>query len=86
MRHRLPARGPDLLDDPLGRALRRPGAVRGHAEVVDDDLRALGGEGERMRPPEAAARSGDDGDAPVAQSAHLSPPVVLPGRCRGPAG
>src|SRR3546814_13590458 len=46
--------------------------------VTDDELRALGGEAQRARAADAAARAGDDRDLAV-QCAHVHPPLeVLP--------
>ena len=40
-------------------------AVARYAEVVDDDTGSLPGELERMRTPEAACSTGDDGNSSV---------------------
>ena len=55
----------DLGDDLLGRAVASPGAVEPPAEVVDDDLRALGGEEQGVLAADAPSRTGDDRDASV---------------------
>ena len=72
VRDRLAAERRDLVDD----RLRGPGvgatAVDGAAEVVDDDLRALRGQLERVAPPDPAPRTGDDRDAPFADAGHCS--------------
>ena len=61
----LAAHGLDLVDDLLGGRAVVARAVDGAAEVVDDDLGALGGEQQRVLAADAAARAGDDGDASV---------------------
>ena len=73
----------DLLHD-LGRR-RQIGALAGErgAEVVDDDLGAVGRERERVRAAEAAAGARHDHDPSVAD-AHRSRPS-LSGWCRGVA-
>ncbi len=53
----------DLLHDLLGGAGARPGAVEPHSQVVHDDFRTLGGEGQGMGTAESTAGAGDDGDA-----------------------
>ena len=54
-RQRLAAAGPDLLHD----------RIRGVAQVVDDDLGALGGEEQGVLAPESAAGPRDDRDPAV---------------------
>ena len=59
----------DLVDDTLrGAAAARRRAVEADADVVDHDARALGGERQRMRAPDAAARTRHDDHAAVEQS------------------
>ena len=61
----------DLLDD-FHRGAERPAvAVHVAAEVVDDDLGALGGVGQRVLAADAPSRSGDDDDAAVADTHDL---------------
>jgi hypothetical protein len=60
------ARGADLVDDLLSRAAARARPVELDAEVVDDDLRALRAERERMRATEPPRSAGDDDDTVVA--------------------
>jgi hypothetical protein len=50
----------------LSRAATAGGrSVQAHPDVVDDNTRAFGGEGQGVRAPDTAARSGDDDDAAV---------------------
>ena len=55
--HRFASGGDDFVDDDLGRT-----------DVVDDDLRPVPGELERMLAADTACRTGDDGDPAVVQS------------------
>src|SRR6202035_3741523 len=76
----------DLVDDGLRGARVASGAVAVDPEVVDDDLRALAGELERMGSTEAASRAGDDGDSPLTDS-HAAGTVTACGwgsRCSRP--
>ncbi len=57
------AGGADLLDDRVRGRVVSSAAVELDAEVVDDDLRALAGQLERVGATQPAARAGDDGDA-----------------------
>ena len=63
VRDSLAAERLDYVDDLLGRAESTHPRPHRRAEVVDDDLGALAGELERVLAAEAAAGSGDDGDA-----------------------
>src|SRR3546814_3006117 len=69
VRHRLAARGLDFLDD-LERGVRMAGAAARAAEIVDDDLRAAPREFERIGADQAAASTGDDGDAIIETEGH----------------
>ena len=61
--------GGDLVDDALRRAAPAGGrAVKPHADVVDHHTGALGGERQRVRAPDAAARTRHDDHAAVEQS------------------
>jgi len=60
VRSGLAAEGLDLLDNLTGRAVVRPRAVPLTAQVVDDDLRALTRELERVSASDSASRTGDD--------------------------
>ena len=61
--------GGDLVDDALRGAAAAGGrAVQAHADVVDHHTRALGGERQRVRAPDAAARTRHDDHAAVEQS------------------
>src|SRR5699024_1582177 len=62
--------GLDLGHDLLGRVLARVRAVRAGAEIVDDDLRPLRREGQRVLAPDSPPGTGHDDDAAVHQSAH----------------
>ena len=63
--------GGDLVDHALGcTAAARGRPVEADADVVDDDARALGGEGQRVCAPDSAARSRDD-DHPAVEQTHL---------------
>ena len=77
---RLAAQRHDLGDDFAGRAVVRAGTVVGAAEVVDDDLGALGGEQQRVLATDAAPGSGDDRDASL-ECSHEPGTVVA---MRGP--
>ena len=68
-----PPVGLDLGDDLLGGRGVGARALGRAAEVVDDDLGALGGEQERVLPPDAAAGSGDDGH-PAVELVHVCRP------------
>ena len=57
---RLAAGGLDLVDDVLAGPGVAAAAVDRAADVVDDHERAPAGEEQRVLPPEAAARAGDD--------------------------
>ena len=57
-RDRGAARVSDLLDDDVGRAAGRLGAVHGHAQVVYHDRRALLGQLESHPSPDAPAGAG----------------------------
>ena len=70
VRHRPAARRLDRGDDLVGRRLPRALAGERDAVVVDHDGRAVRGQLERVRPADAAARSGDDRDATLQQSSH----------------
>ena len=76
----LAAHALDLVDHLLGRAEVAARAVDVAAEVVDDDLGAVGGQAERVLAPDAAAGAGHDGDTSFTQLAH----VIL--RHAGPSG
>ena len=66
------AGGGDLVDDALRGAAAAGGrAVEADTDVVDHDARALGGERQRVRAADAAARARDDDHAAVEQS-HIS--------------
>ena len=67
VRHRLAAERLDLLAHLRGRVVFGALPVERHADVVDDDLRALAREAQRELAPDAASRSGDDRDPPVEQ-------------------
>ena len=56
----LATRGLDLVDDLLAGSRVAAAAVDRAADVVDDHERAPAGEEQRVLPPEAAARTGDD--------------------------
>ena len=60
---RLAAHVLDLADDLFGRGLVAARAVGIAAEIVDDDLRALGREEQRVLAADAAPGARDDGDA-----------------------
>ena len=64
--------GDDLVDDGLGRAGRRAGAVHGAAEVVDHDLGAVLGQEQGVLPPDAAAGAGHDADPSFAELGHAA--------------
>ena len=74
VRGRLPAGGDDLVDHLLGRTLVGALAARLAAEIVDDDRGALGGEEQRLRPPDPATRTRDDRDLAV-ELTHWTPLV-----------
>ena len=67
---RLAAGGLDLVDDLLARPGVAAGAVDRAAEVVDDHERAPAGEQQRVLPPEAATRAGDDRHLAVETEIH----------------
>ena len=70
----LAAHGLDLGDDVVRRAGRSvPAPSMLAAEVVDDDLGAVGGEHQRVLAADAAAGAGDDAHPSLAQLAHLTP-------------
>ena len=67
----------DLVDDALGRAAAAGGrAVEPDADVVDHHTGALGGERQRVRAADAAARSRHDDHAAVKQS-HILVSLVI---------
>ena len=71
----------DVVDHLLRRGHRAARAVELGADVVDDDLRALAGELERVTAADAAPRAGDDDDAPLADTGHAGHDVIdLTGR------
>ena len=57
----------DDVDDLIGGRLVGALAGVGSAEVVDDDLRALRGEFERLASTHASPRAGDDRHLPIEQ-------------------
>ena len=57
-----------LVHDLLGRRDVAAGAVDRSAEVVDDHLRTVAGEAERVLAADAAAGAGDDGHPTFAES------------------
>jgi hypothetical protein len=66
--------GGDLVDYALRGATAAGGRpVQTNTDVVDDDARTLGREGQRMRATDTAARSGDDDDTAV-DHAHIIAP------------
>ena len=80
-----PPSGRDLVDDLLGRTHVGALAVPRATEVVHDHLGAVVGQQQGVLPPDAPARTRDDGDAPFAELAHAfhfplcrlpSPPFV----------
>ena len=74
----------DLVDHLLGRRAVVARAVDGPAEVVHDHLGALLGEQQRVLAADAAARPGDDGDAPVERS-HGLPLLTTTAEASAPA-
>src|SRR5262249_27286162 len=62
--------GADLVHDLVGRACRRAGAVACAAEVVDDDLRAVRRQHERVLAADATARARRDHPAAFAELCH----------------
>ena len=62
------AAGPDELHDLLGGVLVAALALEGGADVVDDDLGALGGQQEGLLTSDPPACAGDDGDLAVEHS------------------
>ena len=71
----------DLVDDLAGGRRVGASAFGGGAEVVDDDLRPLGGEQPGVAAADPSSRSGDDGDLAVQQS-----PFPCHATSRTPAG
>ena len=69
----LAAGGGDLVHDLLRRRQRTAGAVGLGADVVDHDLRTLGGEGEGVCPTESTPGAGHDHYPSVTDAAHRSP-------------
>jgi hypothetical protein len=68
--NRLPTCGNDLLDHLLRGRFAGALARQRDAEVVDDHLRTMTGELERVSPADASPRSGDDRDPAFEQSSH----------------
>jgi hypothetical protein len=69
--HRGAAGLADFLDHGFRRGQRPAGAVAGAAEIIDHDLGAAARQSQRMRPSEAIARAGHDGDASVKPDCHV---------------
>ena len=73
------AAGPDLGADGFGRPAIGAVAVNGRAEVVDDDARPAGRQGERVGPADAAAGARHNRHAP-GEAAHARTPSRAIGR------
>jgi len=71
---RLAARVQDLPHDLVGRAFGASVAVQGGPDVVDHDLRPVGGQEEGVLATDATARPGDDAHATFTESCHGSHP------------
>ena len=80
----LTAHAGDLRHDLLGRAEVATRPVDVAAEVVDDDLRALPGQAQRVLAADAAPRAGDDGHPAVAKT-HVEYPLWRRGSPSCPA-
>jgi hypothetical protein len=59
-------------DDFVRRALRLSASIRGNAEIVDDDFRALASELQGVGATNAATRAGDDDHPSFADAAHAT--------------
>ena len=81
--HRHPAGGHDLVDELLGRPCVVAASVGAAPQVVDDELRAVGGEEHGVLAADAPARTRDDHGAALQRFAHDSPSLPVRRSARG---